>query len=217
MYRATCMEGAVEKVLIYNRLKINDVQHFVYRDDDLPPYLAPGTPKYDIQQLVVVKKRKGNDGNPVQEMKTISGYVGKNKGILQILVERGKYVQGMRGSLAPKQVEKLRAEGKALPDPSLDAPLVLSSCSDFLHEKGALATLVESRGHILILSPKCHPELAGCGIEYAWGKSKQWFRAHNNQVYKDLHRNIENSMEDIVLPISRCWKFERKTRDYRRM
>ena len=29
--------------------------------------------------------------------------------------------------------------------------------------------------------------------------------------------NIENSMSEIVLPISRCWKFERKTRDYRRL
>ena len=88
---------------------------------------------------------------------------------------------------------------------------------DFASEKGALATLVESRGHILILSPKYHPELGGCGIEYAWGKSKQWFRANNNQMAKDLHMNIENSMSEIVLPISRCWKFERKTRDYRRL
>ena len=62
---------------------------------------------------------------------------------------------------------------------------------DFASEKGALATLVESRGHILILSPKCHPELAGCGIEYAWEKSKRWFRANNNQMAKDLHRNID--------------------------
>ena len=42
-------------------------------------------------------------------------------------------------------------------------------------------------------------------------------KAGGSHYRKDLHRNIENSMSEIVLPISRCWKFERKTRDYRRL
>ena len=53
---------------------------------------------------------------------------------------------------------KMSAEGKDLSDSKLDAPLVLSNYAEFLDEKGALQELVESRGHILILSPKCHPE-----------------------------------------------------------
>lgn len=36
---------------------------------------------------------------------------------------------------------------------------VLQAMPDFKNEKTALQELVESRGHILLLSPKCHPEL----------------------------------------------------------
>ena len=85
-------------------------------------------------------------------------------------------MKGMRGSQDNKLREKLFAAGKAVLDPKLDAPRVSSECEDFVKEKGALQEIVESRGHILILFPKCHPELAGCGIEYSWGKSKQYFR-----------------------------------------
>jgi hypothetical protein len=47
--------------------------------------------------------------------------------------------------------------------------LILASLPDFQQEKIGIRNLLESRGHILIVSPKCHPELAGSGIEYAWG------------------------------------------------
>ena len=81
-----------------------------------------------------------------------------------------------------------------------------------MYEKGteqALQELVESRGHILILSPKCHPELAGCSIENSWGKS--------NMISANLHSNIHSSIQLNVLPIERIWKFEQKSRNYRRM
>ena len=35
-----------------------------------------------------------------------------------------------------------------------------------------------SRGHICMLSPKGHCELAGSGIEYDWGKMKMWQYRH---------------------------------------
>ncbi|KAJ1387814.1 hypothetical protein B484DRAFT_459831 [Ochromonadaceae sp. CCMP2298] len=57
--------------------------------------------------------------------------------------------------------------GKPLLDPALNANLVLSRCPDFASEVSALQELLESRGHILIVCVKCHPELAGCGIEYS--------------------------------------------------
>ena len=42
---------------------------------------------------------------------------------------------------------------------------VLGNLPDFKNERPALKHLVDSRGHILLLSPKFHPELAGVGIE----------------------------------------------------
>ena len=44
-----------------------------------------------------------------------------------------------------------------------------SACPNFRAEKTALQHVVESRGHVLAMSPKGHCELAGCGIEYDWG------------------------------------------------
>lgn len=46
-------------------------------------------------------------------------------------------------------------------DQTLSMDHVLGECTDFRKETGALQTLVEARGHILVMSPKGHCELAG--------------------------------------------------------
>ena len=46
---------------------------------------------------------------------------------------------------------------------------VLRKRPDFKAEKSDLEKLFLSRGHLLISSLKCHPELAGQSIEYHWG------------------------------------------------
>lgn len=68
----------------------------------------------------------------------------------------------------------------------------------------------------MIVSPKCHPELAGCGIEYSWGRIKMHFRRDvNDCVAKNLHENIVKASR--IVDLESVWKFERRTRDYRRM
>ena len=74
--------------------------------------------------------------------------------------------------------------------------------------------MVEARGHILIMSPKGHCELAGNGIEYDWGKMKQNFRRKNK--YINFHALILDSMSRTALPLSTSRKFSRKARSYRR-
>ena len=72
-------------------------------------------------------------------------------------------------------------------------------------------------------SVKCHPEMAGCGIEYSWGKLKLKFRSENNKCTLSVRKrgkSTEQKIREILdesLPIERVWKFERKARDYRRM
>ncbi|CAB1102065.1 unnamed protein product [Ectocarpus sp. CCAP 1310/34] len=75
---------------------------------------------------------------------------------------------------------------------------------------------IKEGGHILLLSPKCHPEVAGVGIEYSWGFSKQRFRRkYNDEVPKHLHANIEKSMcREKHLTIGRVRRFARRKRDY---
>ncbi len=67
-------------------------------------------------------------------------------------------------------------------------------------------------------SPKCHPELAGVGIEYSWGLSKMKFKREINDMQaKNLHDNIELALSERILSVSQVHKFSRRTREYRRI
>jgi hypothetical protein len=63
--------------------------------------------------------------------------------------------------------------------------------------------------------------MAGCGIEYSWGKMKLEFRKSNLTIAGvKNNRNTEAKLREIMgkhLPIERIWRFERKSRDYRRL
>ena len=76
-----------------------------------------------------------------------------------------------------------------------------------------LPHLAHGRGHILTMSPKCHPELAGHGIEYCWGASKLYFRRHNDLVPKNFFKNVLKSID--VITRSQVHMFERRARAYR--
>ncbi len=70
-------------------------------------------------------------------------YVGKQKGILQILYERGLYKKGMGGSFSELEIQRKIANNKPLPDPTLDAPAALAACQDFINEKSELEETLE--------------------------------------------------------------------------
>ena len=76
--------------------------------------------------------------------------------------------------------------------------------------------VVHSRGHILLLSPMFHPEVAGVGIEYSWGMSKLKFRREiNDEVPKKFHANMVKSMcRESILTVQRVRRFARRTRDF---
>ena len=134
----------------------------------------------------------------------------------QIAWERGLYRPAADGNKMHGKKADLENDKE---DPSWSLPYVLSHCWDFAHEKSALTRLVEARGHILRMCVKGHPELAGVGVEYAWGKAKQMFRRDvNDRVAAHLHKNIVKcfSRLDKFLPLARIRKFARKTRAYRR-
>lgn len=80
-------------------------------------------------------------------------YIGLAKGKKQILFERGLWKVGL--------VEKIDDDDPKGRDQAMSMDHILSNCPDFRLETSALQTLVESRGHILVMSPKGHCELAG--------------------------------------------------------
>lgn len=142
--------------------------------------------------------RVGDTVNPAEAAKypegpPLGGGLGVAKGLLQILWERGLWTADMDNA---------------------DARNVLRACEDFVTEMTMLEKRIFDRGHLLTMSPKGHPELAGLGIEYSWGKSKREFRQHNDCDPKNLHENIIKAFE--CLPWERVMRFARKTREYKR-
>ena len=62
---------------------------------------------------------------------------------------------------------------------------------------------------------KGHPELAGRGIEYYWGKSKYEFRKHMNFVSgkENFEKRVVTALKSVTLRRSRA--FLRKANDYK--
>ncbi|CAM9747901.1 unnamed protein product [Chrysoparadoxa australica] len=96
---------------------------------------------------------------------------------------------------------------------------LLGRCPDFANEKCKLQNLLEESGHVLLMSPKYHPELAGVGIEYSWGQGKQYFRNHNTQEggVKELRIKVEKALGPDMLKLDLVRAYARRSRDYRRV
>lgn len=77
----------------------------------------------------------------------------------------------------------------------------LGECTELKNEKPELQHLVESRGHVLVMSPKYHPEMAGLGFDYSRGKSKLEFRRNlNDYAARNLRENTLRALDadDVV-------------------
>ncbi len=156
----------------------------------------------------------------------IPGYGGKPKGYKQVLWERGLWVEGMQGTQSQSQrnILILSNRERELQPKHFDAPYVLSQQPDFLNEVTALQEIYIARGNILFKSVVCHPEMAGGGVEYAWGKLKYEQRQRNEgsvnklKAGEDFHAAIQALVSDpVVLPMERIWKYQRRARDYIRV
>lgn len=91
------------------------------------------------------------------------GRFGRPKGILQLVWERGLIDKTKPSSFYSAKVEK-DVYGEIIEGSSIGA--ALQSRRDFSEEKTLLQLRAEEMGITIYRSPKCHPELAGYGIEY---------------------------------------------------
>jgi hypothetical protein len=95
---------------------------------------------------------------------------------------------------------------------------ILKRCEDFANETPQhefIAQKKYSRAFIR-LTPKCHPEIAGRVIEYAWGYSKHHFcHGINDAVALYLEENMKAALSREVLTINHIRKFARKAQDYK--
>ena len=177
-------------------LKLGDTQVFVFKEGDIRPFDKSARENdYYVQQTVPQRRRDPEIEGEQLESILKEGYLNKPKGLKQVLYERGL--------LDETTTDKAGMIRK------------LSACPDFANEVSQIEELFRSHGHIVGMTPKCHPELAGCGIEYCWGKSKLNFRRHINDFEpKNLHANCMASFDEKYLDIGNVRKFARKTRNY---
>ena len=93
---------------------------------------------------------------------------------------------------------------------------ILRGCNDFKTEQTQMMYILTLLGVMLILTPKCHPEIAGRGVEYSWGYGKLRFRIDfNDAVASHLKDNVMKSLDASVLTLNRIRKFARKAREYK--
>ena len=191
----------------------------IFQPNDLPPHYALDTPKEDVflgHQKAQKKRGRSKAADDTTEQpaaETIMvdainpGYVGKAKGLRQVLWERGWLCPGKKYTM-----KGIIVNGTI--DPTTSLVQIMANCSDFRNERTLMEELVEERGHEFDKSPKCHPELAGDGVEYDWGKSKHDFRAKNDGVPLHLRAHIKASFAGLTR--ERRFLFSRKARSYKR-
>ena len=130
-------------------------------------------------------------------------YFGMAKGMKQVLWERGWWPPETGGGRR-KQMNKD------------DMVVALGMLPDFLAETFAFEDALNSTGHFGLLSPKGHLEMAGQGVEFGWGKAKQYFRRHNTMDNKTFKKRVIACMDtSTVLTMERVRKFARRARAYR--
>ena len=147
---------------------------------------------------------------------TPSDRKGQPKGTRQLLWERGWISQDM--TIPTADGEK-----------KITAPLSqnkLSVLPDYLIEESIFEEEVRKRGHVAILSPPCHPELAGNGIEWTWGFTKKHYRQSNlkhgktkgfDKFVERVLASLKNTPDGNYLPLQRIYRFGRRSRDYGRV
>ena len=170
-----------------------------------------------------IVKRCTDNGIPVFEerWKVKQGWLGKPKGMLQVLWERGFIDPDIsveqRWNKYPEKGLKDNL-GQVIPGTALKE--IIANLKDFAEEKTLLQTKAESRSTadcqiMLIRSPKCHPELAGEGIEYDWAGVKNHYRCSAPKKKKDakgFRELVNKSLESI--DFGQRISFSAKARQY---
>jgi hypothetical protein len=149
-----------------------------------------------------------NKDIPIEEEidEVIEGWEGKPKGMLQILWERG-FIDPAKKKEDYTMDGKKDAVDNINPETSLKR--LMSLLTNFIQEE----TLLQYHGRLLGVkverTPKCHPEIAGKGIDYDWGCAKGVYRPlpisekrTKNKFCESVEKAPMHSMEVQYLRLS---------------
>ena len=147
-----------------------------------------------VQELEDIAGIRGAKGTKVQLLKLCEqhqipsfvlvdkieeGWLGKPKGMLQILFERG-FIDPSRPISFYTVDGRKDNLGTVIPDTALRGLMLAQP--DFIQEETLLQFHGRQLGVRVDRTPKCHPELAGEGVEYAWGFAKNLYRQRTSLI-----------------------------------
>lgn len=166
----------------------------------------------------------GIELNKIVRKEKVKGWMGKPKGLLQVLWERG-FIDTTKNNGNWKTYYSLNgtknARNNLIKGTSLKQ--LMAECLDFIEEESLLQKKARemSDGDISISvdrTPKCHPELAGEGIEYSWGAAKNHYRRLPMKDKKgkgNFRHSVSGAIaREGVLATDRIRKFSRRAREY---
>ena len=230
---------------IPNKLEVGQIQSLVFKENDVGPcdlsLYDRNDRKYDkvkgtktrplikdelIKSLSsVIKKPMGTkeqlqklckDNNmPIDVIveDILEGWVGKPKGSLQLLYERGW--------INPQCIHSYTKKGPTdiygMVQEELSLSCLLEKQPDFQEQETLLQYHARLLGCEVVRTPKCHPEIAGEGIEYDWGGSKLWYRSvslQSKKRKKDFLDLVDRSLSKEVLSLERTRSYCKRARDY---
>ena len=182
-----------------------------------------------------LQKLAQKHGLPIKctETKNLPGWVNKPKGALQVLFERGW--------INPSRIHDYTEKGKKTQESSVNTNVNpsntpsntdITGCNfsikelmrrqrDFVEEITLMQYYGNKMGVVVDRTPKCHPELAGEGIEYAWAIAKLFYRKspialkRSKSLFQQLVRDSTDT--NNVLTLDKIQACSRKARTYMKM
>ena len=145
----------------------------------------------------------------------VEGWIDKPKGVFQILFKRG-FIDPSKPPNYYSMEGKKDEFGHVIESTSLN--FLKTKLIDFEEEETLLQYHGRLLGVIVDRSPKCHPEVAGEGIEYDWGCAKNYYRRlpMSKKRGKEIFRRSvrDATSRDNILTLKRRRKFSRRARQY---
>jgi hypothetical protein len=90
-------------------------------------------------------------------------------------------------------------------------------CPDFLNEEGMMEHIGKKLGVEVMLTPKCHAEIAGEGVEYMWACSKGAYRnlaLKEKRGKENFNESVRYCLSSKVVSVERIRKFAKRARQY---
>lgn len=190
-------------------LKKNKTKEMILDDLKVRGINVSGT----VLQLKEIAKQN-NIPLVYEQQEVLKGWEGQPKGMLQVLWERG-FID------ASKSEKYYTIEGRkdqfGNVNSETSVKMMMEKQMDFVEEETLLQYHGRQLGVIIDRTPKCHPEMAGEGIEYNWGCAKGFYRRlpiTEKRSKSKFRESVKKSISRNIMTTERQRMFSRRAQQY---